>query len=114
MEVLQPGAIEELANWFVDQAFQAGLFDQNGSVHFLERTDGWHNQDGEFIRIELAAQDELEMQRQYLLMQSIPCIADYVRIKHPDMSAVGLDKGDADTMMKRMPLYIAVRERMPH
>src|SRR5881275_1486083 len=77
METMQPGAVEELATWFVNQAFQAGLFDDsNESFHFLERTDGWYNQDGQLIRIELAAQDELEMELKYLQLNAVPCISD--------------------------------------
>ena len=113
MDVMQEGAVEEMATWFVDQAFQAGLFEENGELHFLERTDRWSTQTGDVIYIQLAAQDELEAELQYLEMYAVPCVADYLKFKGDGRGATG-DKAGFVESMKRMPLYCAIKDRLPH
>lgn len=115
IDVMQPGAIEDMASWFVEQAFQAGLFDEHHALHFLERTDGWTTQTGEFIYIQLAAQDELEAEIKYLEMYCVPCVADYVRFMGTEVCAeMTGDKLDFLTSMQRMPLYCAIKGRLPY
>jgi len=111
MDVTQEGAVDELAEWFVNQAFQAGLFDPHGALHFLERTDGWTTQTGDFIYIQLAAQDELEAELQYLEMYAVPCVADYMKFK--DQCLPEMTKFQCNASMERMPLYCAIKQRLP-
>jgi hypothetical protein len=109
-DVMQGGVVDELARWFVDQAYQAGLFDEQGGMHFLERTDGWFSQTGEFIRLQMAARDELEAEIQYLEMYAVPCICDYIRFKG-DIARFH-NQEQYLIAMRRMPLYGAIQSRL--
>lgn len=105
-KVTDSGGLETCVSDMMELFTIMGFIETNDSLHFLERTDGFYTPNGQWIRIELAARDELEAEMEYLQEFAYVVVSDYTRpVEVPNNEA-------ALTILYRMPLWNTIRQRL--